>query len=131
MGFLSNLFGKASAQPIEAIGNALDGLFTSDEERAKADFVMAKLKQEPAKLQVELNKIEAQHRSVFVAGPRPFILWICGFGLAFAFLINPVIQWTTGEPGPALPLDIIMELVVGILGLGALRTVEKLAGRTK
>jgi hypothetical protein len=131
MGFLSNLFGGGAASSVDAVGNALDGLFTSDEERAHAEAVMEKLRQAPGALQVELNKVEAQHRSIFVAGWRPFIGWICGAGLGYAFLINPVIQWATGESGPAIPVDIMTELVVAMLGLGALRTVEKLSGRAK
>ena len=131
MGFLSNLVGGASAQPIEAIGNVFDKLFTSDEERAQADAVMEKLRQQPGTLQVELNKIEAQHRSVFVAGWRPFIGWVCGAGLANVFLVNPWIQWWTGNPGPQMPLDAMMTLVVSLLGLGAMRTAEKFGGRAK
>lgn len=131
MSFFSNLFGASAAQPIEAIGNVFDKLFTSDEERAQAEFVMEKLKQKPSELQIELNKIEAQHRSVFVAGWRPFIGWVCGVGLAFTFIINPILQWGTGEPGPTLPMDVMTELVLALLGLGALRTAEKFGGKSK
>ena len=132
MGLKSFLgIGADLASPVEAVGNAFDKLFTSDEEKAQAAAVMEKLRQQPAALQVEINKLEAQHRSVFVAGARPAILWICAAGLAFAFLINPVIQWYTGNPGPELPLQYVMELVWAILGLGTLRTWEKVQGRAK
>jgi hypothetical protein len=131
MGFLSNLFDGGAASSVDAVGNALDGLFTSDEERAQAEAVMEKLRQQPGKLQVELNKVEAQHRSIFVAGWRPFIGWVCGAGLAFTFLVNPIIQWVSNKPGPTMQTDIMMELVIAMLGLGALRTAEKFAGRTK
>lgn len=131
MGFLSTIFGGAAAQPIEAVGNVLDGLFTSDEERLDKKVILERLAQAPQLAQVELNKVEAQHRSLFVAGARPFILWVCGVGLAFAFIVNPLLQWTTGDPGPDLPHDIMLELVLSVLGLGALRTVEKLGGRAK
>jgi len=131
MSWFTSLFSSAAAQPIEAVGNVFDKLFTSDEEKLQAQAVLEKLRQHPGELQVELNKIEAAHRSVFIAGARPFILWVCGVGLSFAFIVNPLIQWFTGEPGPELPLDVMIDLVIGILGLGALRTVEKLAGRAK
>lgn len=131
MSLLDSIFGSAAAAPIDAIGNVLDKVFTSDEERLQAEAVLEKLRQHPAELQVELNKIEAGHRSVFVAGWRPFIGWTCGAGLSFVFLVNPVIQWFTGEPGPAMPSDIMAELVIAMLGLGTLRTVEKLQGKTK
>ena len=90
MGFFSSLIGSEVAQPIEAIGNVVDKLFTSDEERAQGKLLMEKLAQHPSELQVELNKVEANHRSIFVAGWRPFIGWVCGTGLSFVFVINPV-----------------------------------------
>jgi len=138
MGLLSFFTGgKAVAQPIEAVGNVLDKLFTSDEERLDKKIVMERLAQQPALAQVELNKVEAQHRSTFVAGWRPFIGWVCGVGLAFTFLVNPIIQWITVVfaekmiAGPEIPSDIMMELVFALLGLGTLRTAEKFMGRTK
>jgi hypothetical protein len=123
--------GKAVAQPVEAVGNVLDKLFTSDEERLDKKIVMERLQQQPGLAQVELNKVEAQHRSLFVAGWRPAIGWVCAVGLSFNFVINPILQWITNDPGPALPQDIMLELVLALLGLGALRTVEKLQGRSK
>lgn len=131
MGFFSAIFGAAAAAPIDAVGNVFDKLFTSDEERLTKKEALERLRQQPHLAQVELNKVEATHRSVFVAGWRPFIGWICGLGLAYAFLVNPTIQWISGAAGPQLPTKVMMDLVIGMLGLGALRTVEKLAGRTK
>lgn len=132
MGWFSKIFGgEATAAPIEAVFKGLDALVTSDDERAAAELLKQKALQEPGKLQVELNKIEAQHRSVFVAGWRPFIGWVCGVGLAFVFVINPLIQWVSNKPGPDMPLESLMELIIALLGLGALRTYEKKIGRTK
>ena len=132
MGILSFLGGgKAVAAPVTAIGNVLDALFTSDEERLDKQALLTKLARQPNLAQVELNKVEAMHRSIFVAGWRPAIGWVCAVGLLMTFIVNPFLQWTTGEPGPALPNDIILELVLALLGLGALRTVEKMNGRAK
>jgi len=131
MAFIEKLIGGSAAQPIEAIGNVFDKLFTSDEERAQAEAVLAKMAQEPHLLQAEINKIEASHRSVFVAGWRPLLGWVCGVGLGFAYIANPVIQWLTGEAGPVLPMDYMGELVMALLGLGGLRTVEKIKGKAK
>ena len=75
--------------------------------------------------------IEAGHRSIFVAGWRPAIGWVCAVGLLNTFLINPWMQWFTSKPGPVLPQDIMLELVIALLGLGALRTVEKMNGKAK
>ena len=123
--------GDAISTPIEAIGKTLDALFTSEEERKQAEAVMEKIRQKPAVLQTEINKMEAQHRTIFVAGARPFIMWVCGFGLMFSFLINPCLQWFTGDPGPELPLEVMMELVIAMLGLGVMRSFEKIGKVTK
>ena len=131
MSFLSGIFGSAAAAPITAVGNVLDALFTSDEEKLDKQALLTKLAQQPNLAQVELNKVEAQHRSIFVAGWRPAIGWICAAGLGMIFIVNPVLQWWSMKPGPELPQGIILELVLALLGLGALRTVEKMNGRAK
>lgn len=131
MGILSKLFGGGVVEPVDAVGNALDKLFTSDEERAAGKAVMEKLRQQPHILQSEITKMEASHRSLFVAGGRPAIIWVCAIGLAFPFVINPVLQWWTGQPGPVLPTDDLVNLVLALVGLGGLRTAEKLAGKAK
>lgn len=133
MGMLSflGIGGEAAAAPITAVGNVLDALFTSDEEKLDKQIIMTRLAQQPNLAQVELNKVEAGHRSIFVAGWRPAIGWICAAGLAMTFIVNPILQWATSKPGPVLPQDIILELVLALLGLGALRTVEKMQGKSK
>ena len=131
MSFLSGIFGSAAAAPITAVGNVLDALFTSDDEKLDKQALLTKLAQQPNLAQVELNKVEAQHRSIFVAGWRPAIGWICAMGLGMIFIVNPVLQWASMKPGPELPQGIILELVLALLGLGALRTVEKMNGRAK
>lgn len=84
--------------------------------------------------QSRINEIEAAHKSVFVAGWRPFIGWICGFGIAWAFMIQPIAVWAVkvwGDPSIDLPLietDGLFQLVLGMLGMGALRTFEKTKG---
>tara|TARA_R110001606_G_scaffold199842_1_gene347644 strand:- start:497 stop:901 length:405 start_codon:yes stop_codon:yes gene_type:complete len=132
MGILSGLFGGGSAvaQPIEAIGNIIDNVFTSDEERAQGELLKQKLAMQPSMMQAEINKVQAGHRSTFVAGARPFLMWVCGMGFLFAFVINPILQWVAPELGsPELPLDAMLELTLAMLGLAGLRTVEKLNGK--
>ena len=124
--------GKAVAEPIEAVGNVLDALFTSDEEKLDKTIIKQRLFLQPALAQAEINKVQAQHRSAFVAGARPFILWVCGFGFLFSFVVNPIIQWIHPEAGsPVLPLEVMMELTLAMLGLAGLRTIEKLQGKSK
>ena len=132
MGILSSLFsgGSSVAQPIEAIGNIIDSVFTSDEERAQGELLKQKLAMQPSMMQAEIMKVQANHRSTFVAGARPFLMWVCGLGFLFAFVINPVLQWIAPELGsPELPLDAMLELTLAMLGLAGLRTVEKLNGK--
>ena len=124
--------GKAVAEPIEAVGNVLDALFTSDDERLDKALIKQRLSQQPALAQAEITKVQAQHRSVFVAGARPFLMWVCGLGFLFAFVINPILEWIVPEVGaPVLPLEVMMELTLAMLGLAGLRTVEKLQGKSK
>jgi hypothetical protein len=132
MSFFASLFSPVSAEPITAVGNVLDNLFTSDDERLDKDIIKQRLLQQPALVQAEISKVQAQHRSAFVAGARPFLMWVCGFGFLMAFLLNPVLQWLYPENGaPVLPLEVMMELTLAMLGLSGLRTVEKLKGVSK
>jgi len=84
-------------------------------------------------LQAEINKVEAQHRTIFVAGWRPFIGWVCGFALAYNFVLRDMLIWYFGEVSapPALQMEHLMTVLVGMLGLGGMRTFEKLKDRTK
>ena len=131
MSILNWLGGKSIADPIDAIGNAVDKIFTSDDERLQAQAVIDKIRLQPAILNAELNKVEAKHRSVFVAGWRPAIGWICAAGIGFAFIGNPLLERFVGGDPVVVPLDMILELVLAMLGMGALRTVEKIKGVTK
>lgn len=132
MSIFTSLFSSTAAEPIKAIGNIVDNLFTSDDERLTHEEIKLRLQQQPMMAQSEINKVQAAHRSRFVAGARPFLMWVCGFGFLFAFIINPILQWLMPEVGsPELPLDAMMELTLGMLGLAGLRTIEKLKGVAK
>lgn len=133
MSFLGKIFGGDTAVAgVTAVGNILDNLFTSKDEKLTHEEIRMRLAMKPDMAQVEMNKIEAQHRSVFVAGWRPFVGWVCGVGVLNLVLINPWIQWIAERAGPELPADTIMQLTLGMLGLlGTMRTVEKLKGKTK
>jgi len=77
--------------------------------------------------------MEAQHTSLFVAGWRPAIGWICVLGRGYNFLLYPMMTWLVAVAGaeftpPPLLSENLMELVMGMLGLGALRSFEKWKG---
>lgn len=119
---------------VEGVGKIIDDLHTSDKERTDAELREKELDQRPVLAQIEVNKTEAQHQSVFVSGWRPFIGWVCGCGFVYQYVARPLLPWALTVAGvegvPALPaLDgSLMELTVGMLGLGALRTFEKTKG---
>ena len=87
--------------------------------------------QKLAMQQIEVNKIEAQSKNVFIAGWRPFIGWTCGFALAWHFIFAPFIIFFVALFGltiPALPefdMSSLLTILGGLLGLGSLRTFEK------
>lgn len=83
-------------------------------------------------LQTEINKMEAQHRTVFVAGWRPAIGWVCAFALAYNFVIRDLLVWYMGPETapPALQMEHLMTVLLGMLGLGGMRTFEKLNNKS-
>ena len=84
--------------------------------------------------QLEINKQEAQHGSRFVAGWRPFVGWVCGTALGWNFILYPITQWGAFLFGvdlsgmPQLEMAELMTVLLGMLGLGGLRTYEKRVG---
>jgi len=131
------LFSGDISKTVTSVADGLDGLFTSDDERLTHREVMERLKQEPHKAQLAINAIEAQHRSIFVAGWRPFTGWVCGLSLAYQYVLHPIIAWivtiTMETPvyPPEIDLAIMIPVLGGMLGLGTLRTVEKKDGTTR
>ena len=93
--------------------------------------------QELAKGQLAINAEEAKSRNVFVAGWRPFIGWTCGVALLAHFLIFPSADVVTAYMGiepvdyPAFDMDSLMTILLGMLGLGGMRSFEKSKGLTK
>lgn len=84
--------------------------------------------------QLEVNKAEAS-TDLFRGGWRPACGWVCAIGLLYTFLLRPVLPWvaqTFGlnvQPLPAIDSDALMMLLFGMLGLGGLRTIERVKGR--
>lgn len=84
-------------------------------------------------IQTRINEIEAKHRTVFVAGWRPFIGWVCGFALAYNFVIRDLFIWALQPESvpPALQMEHLMTVLMGMLGLGGLRTYEKIKDKSR
>jgi hypothetical protein len=86
--------------------------------------------------QLDINKVEAAHPSLFVSGWRPAIGWVCGAGCAWNWVLLPVAKIILPMAGYVVavsPADLteMMPLLFGLLGLGGLRTVEKLNGKAR
>jgi hypothetical protein len=126
---------------IGPVTGLLDQFIEDKDQKAKLAHDLATMAerhaQELAKGQLEINKAEAQSRNIFVAGWRPFIGWTCGIALAWHFIGVPVTMFFVSWFGidiPDLPqfdMDALMTILLGMLGLGGLRTVEKVKGITK
>ncbi len=79
----------------------------------------------------QVNEAEARHRSIFVAGWRPFIGWICGLAFAFHYIALPLILTYTDHTPPEFDTNSLFTVLMGMLGLGAMRTYEKKQGNTR
>jgi len=89
--------------------------------------------QDLAKGQLEVNKTEAAHKSLFVAGWRPAVGWTCCLGMASNFLLIPMANFALAVTGSAVVIPLLdtgemMPVLMGMLGLGAMRTYEKKQG---
>jgi hypothetical protein len=83
--------------------------------------------------QSDINKVEAANPSLFVAGGRPAVIWICAAALALNLILGPLFVWgaaLTGHPTPFPTLDpnLLMALLFPLLGLGAMRSYDKKNG---
>lgn len=129
---------------IPAIAQLLDKLIPDPQAKAAAqlEFMRMQASGDLANLeawkalalaQIDVNKADASSGNWFQAGWRPFIGWTCGGALFSQYILRPWVQWVCivlGHPLPQLPGidDHLWELLGGMLGLGGLRTIEKLKG---
>ena len=125
---------------LPVVGDVLDRFFPNKEEKERAAReIEAKLAEHLAKIdiaQIEVNKQEAAHRSLFVAGWRPFVGWTCGLALFYTYVAQPMAMFIMAQTGdlvqlPQLDLSTMMPVLLGMLGLGGLRTYEKFKGVSK
>lgn len=128
------------SQLISGIANGADELFTSDEERLKLAIEDKRIDADLLKTQMSVNAVEAAHKSVFVAGWRPAIGWIGAIALAYQFVLYPLLLWMwvvlqVNElipkgliVPPVLPADALFSIVLGMLGIGGMRSFDKKSG---
>ena len=126
---------------IGPVTGLLDKFIEDKDQKAKLAHEIATMSEkhahELAKGQLDVNKAEASHRSVWVAGWRPFIGWTCGAALAWHFVGAPFLMFVAAYLGADLPklptfdMNALMTVLLGMLGLGGLRTFEKTKGLSK
>jgi hypothetical protein len=113
----------------------LDKFIPDADEKAKLAHEIATMAQkqahESAIAQVKVNEKEAQHRSIFIAGWRPFVGWTCGIALFYHFIVQPVLMFFMDKPAPSFDMSTLSTILMGMLGLGGLRTFEKYKSITK
>lgn len=131
-----------SLDPVTALldvgGKLIDKLFPDPTQKAAANYELLKLHQQGqleilaqeialAKTQTDTNTEEAKSANWFVAGWRPYIGWVCGTGLAYQFLVFPVLIAFVPKV-VSLDMGTLLTLLLGMLGLGGMRTYEKSKG---
>jgi hypothetical protein len=121
-------------QLIGPITGLLDKFIEDKDQKARLAHDLAtmaqKHAQELAKAQLDVNKTEAAHKSMFVAGWRPAVGWVCCIGLGSNYLFIPMANFVLVVSGsditvPALDLSEMMPVLMGMLGLGVMRSYEK------
>jgi hypothetical protein len=133
MSLLNSLIG-----PVTGI---LDKVIEDKDQKAQLAHEIATMSdthaQQALLAQLEINKAEAASGSLFKGGWRPFVGWICGIALLYHFILTPLILFGVGLSGATIPplpefdMSSLMTVLMGMLGLGGLRTYEKQKGLTK
>lgn len=126
---------------IPAVTGILDKFIPDADEKAKLAHEIATLAErqahEIALAQIEVNKAEASSGSIFKGGWRPSVGWICAIAFAYHFVLQPFLVFAITAFGVTLPtlpefdMSSLMTVLMGMLGLGGLRTFEKQKGLTK
>jgi hypothetical protein len=125
---------------IGPVTSLLDKFIEDKDQKAKLAHEIATLAEKQAHEslmgQLDINKEEAKHRSVFIAGWRPFVGWTCGLALLYHYLIQPILIFAFTAYGitidlPEFDMASLLTVLMGMLGLGGLRTFEKFKGVAK
>ena len=117
-------------QLIKPVSDILDKFVADKDLKFKLSHELEKEIVSLNRAQIELNKVEAAHKNVFVSGWRPFIGWACGIALVYHFLLEPIIQYILILSGadfktPEFDFSQLSTIVMAMLGMSSLRTYEK------
>ena len=100
-------------------------------EMAKVELQLQQLENALSTGQLEINKAEAQHPNIFIAGWRPFVGWIGGLSLAYIAIIEPIMRFVATLNGytggfPTIDTTITMQVLLAMLGIGGMRSFDKM-----
>lgn len=130
MSLFMDIFGGNGGKTIEVAGKVVTDLLTDNDKREQQMLLM-RVENERLKLQTDTNNIEAASTRLFVAGWRPFVGWVCGVGLCYVSLIEPMLRFVAvvgfdyeGD-FPVIDTTLTAQVLVGLLGLGFLRSADK------
>ncbi len=117
-------------------GKVLDKFIQDKDLKAKLQHEMDMQLHNANLAQIDVNKAEAASGSIFKGGWRPFVGWVCGVAMLYHFLLQPIIVFTLSAAGitfdlPEFDMGSLMTILMGLLGLGGLRTFEKHKGISK
>ena len=121
---------------IAPVSGILDKFVADKDLKAKLEHEIKTELHKANMAQIEVNKIEAQSKHWFVAGWRPCVGWICAFALGYHFILQPFAIFAISLAGfsydlPEFDMNSLMTILLGMLGLGGLRTYEKKQGVSK
>jgi len=124
--FFGKLIGSGANEVAQGVADVVDRFVETPDEKRAAEIIRKKIALEPDRWQAEINKIEANHRTILVAGWRPAIGWICACALAWGWILAPILQFLYPErPMPAIEVGQAISLVMAMLGMGTIRAYEK------
>jgi hypothetical protein len=118
---------------IDPISNILDKFVADKDLKAKLQHELDQELHKANMAQIEVNKEQAKHSSLFVSGARPAIMWVCCLGLFWSFFLAPFLSWLIVASGstatlPAIETEGLLSLTLALLGLGGYRSFEKFKG---
>ena len=130
MSWITNFLNNGISKTIDSTTKLIDEIYVNDEEKLDKRILLERINERLSLGQIELNKIEAVHRSLFVAGWRPAIGWTCALALFYEFIVVPTLYSFNIEVA-IMDSSSLHSLVISLLGMGALRTYEKIKKITK
>ena len=132
---------------LPAVEKLLDTILPNPEAKAAAILELRKEENAQAleqmqielqtnKMQADINLEEAKHSNLFVSGARPFIMWICGVAFGYHFIIQPLLAFIMAANGnkvdlPEFDMNALNTVLLGMLGLGGMRSFDKMKGTSK